>query len=68
MIGIGKMPITVHYENRSSQLVGERIARVDAHHEIGSEISAPGACIAEVVLCVQGVVADEAGEDSGLHC
>ena len=67
MIGIGEVPVSIHNENRSGQLVVERVARVDAHHEIGRKISTPGTRIVEVVLRVQRVIADEAGEDSSLH-
>ena len=67
VVGIGKMPVAVYHEHRSGQLTDERVARVDSHHQIRREISSPGTRIVEVVLRVQRVIADEAGEDSSLY-
>src|SRR6266704_2528981 len=44
----------------------ERVTRVDAHHQVGSEISTPGTRVIEIVLHVQRVIADKAREDSSL--
>ena len=62
-----EVKIAVHDERRRRQTRTDRIRRVDAHHQIRRVVGAPRPRVREVVFRVQGVVANQAGEDAALN-
>src|SRR5215470_11377820 len=60
------MPVTVDNEKRAGELFSHWVTRVDPKHEVWRKIRTPGACVAEIVFCVERIVADETAENTGL--
>src|SRR5262245_61290730 len=63
-----KVPIPIDHEESTGELFGERITHISAPHQIRCEVCSPGSRVIEIVFRIQRIVANKAGEDSGLQC
>ena len=63
---MGQVKVFVDYKHRAGQLFGKGVTHIDAEHQIGRVVPAPGSGVVDVVLGIERVVSDEAVEQTAL--